>query len=277
MFSFDTALLTGLLISLAGMQTQAKPLFVLDNVKITRYYELGDGSFDSSVPNCIVNGANYGDIGSNYIVAINETLLNSDRSAWCGKQVRFFYGGKEVELDKPAVIYGTCGACATEAIVDTSRSVLNALGKAAGGTDGDTVLGYHIEVVDTQIWEPAPGTASYSPTPASTLLTGGGYNGPLAATNTVVPPWKDGPITGKAGPASTISAVAALATNTGTPPSSGSGTAGSATGKKGDARCQGNKYQIMNAIANVPNGLDWVDISTCPGGCNVAWPNPCKP
>ncbi|OXB35198.1 hypothetical protein J007_05074 [Cryptococcus neoformans] len=56
---------------------------------------------------------------------------------------------------------------------------------------GNNPTGPPIEITDNQMWAPAPGSDSYSPTPASTLYTGGGYNG-ADPTNTVVPPWCSG-------------------------------------------------------------------------------------
>ncbi|OWZ72972.1 hypothetical protein AYX14_01558 [Cryptococcus neoformans] len=56
---------------------------------------------------------------------------------------------------------------------------------------GNNPTGPPIEITDNQMWAPAPGSGSYSPAPASTLYTGGGYNG-ADPTNTVVPPWGSG-------------------------------------------------------------------------------------
>lgn len=55
------------------------------------------------------------------------------------------------------------------------------------GTTAVNPSGLIVQVVDNQIWAPAPGSDSYSPTSASTLYTGGLYNFP--SPGTLSNPW----------------------------------------------------------------------------------------
>ncbi|WVQ99758.1 hypothetical protein IAU59_006900 [Kwoniella sp. CBS 9459] len=214
---------TGAAFLLVRTAVATEPLFVLEDSKATFFYDTdaansrcagrgggGDGTL-SNVPNCENNGPTIGELNTNRIVALNETLLKGDMDAWCGKEVKIYQEGQEVVFDEPLVVWGTCGACSTGSIVDLSVDAYLKLmpGEDCMSNNGNNPEGLRVEIVDNQIWEPAPGSESYSPMPATKLHTGGGYNGPRG-TGTVVPPWKDGPVTGGAAVAgSPASATAA--------------------------------------------------------------------
>ncbi|OCF43015.1 hypothetical protein I317_03105 [Kwoniella heveanensis CBS 569] len=196
-------------IAVAG---SSNPLFVLEDSTATFFYDTdaansrcagrgggGDGTL-SNVPNCENNGPTIGELNTNRIVALNETLLKGDMNAWCGKEVKIYQEGQEVVFDEPLVVWGTCGACTTEAKFDLSVDAYLKLMPNGDcfSNNGNNPSGFRLEIVDNQIWEPAPGPDIYSPVPGTKLHTGGGYNGPRP-TGTVVPPWKDGPVVGVPG------------------------------------------------------------------------------
>ncbi|OWZ35301.1 hypothetical protein C356_05141 [Cryptococcus neoformans c45] len=131
---------------------------------------------------------------------------------------------------------------------------------------GNNPTGPPIEITDNQMWAPAPGSDSYSPTPASTLYTGGGYNG-ADPTNTVVPPWGSG---GSHAPAprvadssaQLVTSAPAVALTVGTTsktaqqatPASATSIDGTAC-TKGDQKCENNALYICNYVSNNAEGL----------------------
>lgn len=129
---------------------------------------------------------------------------------------------------------------------------------------GNNPTGPPIEITDNQMWAPAPGNDSYSPTPASTLYTGEGYNG-ADPTNTVVPPWRS---CGSHAPrvaessAQLVTSASAVALTVGTTPKTAQqATPASATSidgtacTKGDQKCENNALYICNYVSNNAKGL----------------------
>ncbi|WVQ80142.1 hypothetical protein IAT38_002247 [Cryptococcus sp. DSM 104549] len=306
---FKTTLLT---LSVATLVV-ADTLYVAEGVTGTYYYDYGyettgdrcagrgSGSGTlSAVPYCENNGPTYETLATNRIVALNRTLINSDKSAWCGKEVKVFTeDGKEVAFDEPLVAWDVCEAAETSPIADFS---VDAYLKMMPNGDcmannGNNPTGLRIEITDNQIWAPAPGSDSYSPTAAATIYQGGGYNG-VNPTGTVIPPWKVGTITAAGGQQPAPAATTVQTQQTGAVTSAGGGgvpttvtsgaaaasdtavaaVAGGAGGcdNKGDLQCQGNALYICNYQSNSPDALAWQKQYDCPGGCDADAQIKCK-
>ncbi|ODN72752.1 hypothetical protein, variant [Cryptococcus amylolentus CBS 6039] len=254
----------------------------------------------SSVPHCENNGPSYSDLGTNRIVAMNRSMVNGDLSAWCGKEVKVFLGdGTEVEYDEPLVLWDVCEAAETAPIIDFSVDFyLNLMENGdCMSNNGNNPAGLKIQIVDNQIWAPAPGSNSYSPTAASTIYSGGGYNG-INPKNTEIPAWGDGkgvdkagqrPLTVATAAATTIETTSAGAVSNEQVASSGAvqtstgalgavqtSTALDGTCTKGEQKCENNQLFICNYISNSADGLTWALQSECPGGCDTSSQNICK-
>lgn len=119
---------------------------------------------------------------------MNQTWMEGDKSAWCGKEVKVFKeDGTELVYDEPLVLWDTCAECAIHVKIDFGVGPYVLLDSEDCGTTAMNPTGLTVQVVDNQIWAPAPGSDSYSPTSASTLYTGGLYNFP--SSGTLSKPW----------------------------------------------------------------------------------------
>nr|ODN85825.1 hypothetical protein L203_04706 [Cryptococcus depauperatus CBS 7841] len=293
LFSFATASLVG-----------AKVLHTFKDTKATYYYDYGyqstgdrcaargnDVGALSSVPHCEMNGPSYADLKTNRIVALNRTLMNGDLSAWCGKQVKVYQNDKEVDFGYELVAWDVCEAAESAPIIDLSVDAYVKLmpNGDCNSNNGNNPVNLRVEIVDNQIWAPAPGKDSYSPTPAKTLYTGGGFNG-VGPINTAVPPWgkgnDDDEAGGKPNKASGSSVTSDTSKSTASPSGTGSETAqptkvgGSSTGgecsTKGEQKCEGGSLYICNYVENNAQGLKWSLIAACPGGCDISSGASCK-
>ncbi|TYJ52612.1 hypothetical protein B9479_006782 [Cryptococcus floricola] len=175
----------------------------MQNVVATVYYDV-DSETDGDVcaprfgagwaptqigtPGCEQNGILQADLGTNRIVAMNQTWMEGDKSAWCGKEVKVFKeDGSELVYDEPLVLWDTCAECATHVKIDLGVGPSLALDDTVCSSQGKNPSGLKVQVTDNQIWAPAPDENSYSPTSASTLYTGGVYNFP--SSGTLSAPW----------------------------------------------------------------------------------------
>lgn len=53
------------------------------------------------------------------LLAMNQTWMEADKSAWCGKEVKVFKeDGIELVYDEPLVLWDTCGECAVHVKID---------------------------------------------------------------------------------------------------------------------------------------------------------------
>ncbi|WVF71104.1 hypothetical protein IAT40_005901 [Kwoniella sp. CBS 6097] len=299
-YKYLISLVLAVLLARSTLVTATNPLFVLEDSTATFFYDTdaansrcagrgggGDGTL-SNVPNCENNGPTIGELKTNRIVALNETLLKGDMNAWCGKEVKIYQQGQEVVFDEPLVVWGTCGACTTEAKFDLSVDAYLKLmpGGDCFSNNGNNPGGFRLEIVDNQIWDPAPGPDNYSPVPAKMLHTGGGYNGPRP-TGTVVPPWKDGPVIGAAGvggsPPSVASSPSSPIASSPPPVVSQSGP-GQVVGQPTQVYSNGYGYSQTSRPA-VPStsasawGGSWnsANSQTSPGVVNVAVNNSSGP
>ncbi|WVQ80143.1 hypothetical protein IAT38_002248 [Cryptococcus sp. DSM 104549] len=182
------------LASAAPLAGASEVLFEMDNAVGTVYYDIGwDTTGDRCAPRfgagwapsqighpgCAQNGPTQEELGTNRIVAMNQTWMEGDKSAWCGKEVKVFTeDGKEIEYDEPLVLWDTCAECAIHVKIDFAVDPYLKLAPDGCGTQAVNPAGLKVQVMDNQIWAPAPGSESYSPTSASTLYTGGVYNQP---------------------------------------------------------------------------------------------------
>lgn len=98
----------------------------------TWYYDLSNGGLgpcgiqapeNLGVPNCSSAGLTLSEIGSSNIVAMNRTLLQSDLSHWCGKEVSIFVNGQKVP-NMNLFIGDSCFRCASESAIDLSATAL---------------------------------------------------------------------------------------------------------------------------------------------------------
>ncbi|OXG47102.1 hypothetical protein J010_05191 [Cryptococcus neoformans] len=148
----------------------------------------GWASDQTGYPGCEQNGPTQTDLKTNRIVAMNQTWMEADKSAWCGKEVKVFKeDGIELVYDEPLVLWDTCAECAVHVKIDFSVGPYILLDSEGCGTTAVNPSGLIVQVVDNQIWAPALGSDSYSPTSASTLYTGGLYNFP--SPGTLSNPW----------------------------------------------------------------------------------------
>ncbi|OXG17597.1 hypothetical protein C367_05089 [Cryptococcus neoformans Ze90-1] len=148
----------------------------------------GWASDQTGYPGCEQNGPTQTDLKTNRIVAMNQTWMEPDKSAWCGKEVKVFKeDGIELVYDEPLVLWDTCAECAVHLKIDFGVGPYILLDSEGCGTTAVNPSGLIVQVVDNQIWAPAPGSDSYSPTSASTLYTGGLYNFP--SSGTLSNPW----------------------------------------------------------------------------------------
>nr|XP_031859449.1 uncharacterized protein CI109_005093 [Kwoniella shandongensis]KAA5526521.1 hypothetical protein CI109_005093 [Kwoniella shandongensis] len=298
----------------------SEALYTLEDTEATFYYDLTAGdrcagrgqssnTGGSATPNCEWNGPTYGEINTNRIVAMNMSLIQADRSAWCGKEVKIFQNDKEVVYDEPLVLWDVCEAAKSKHIVDLSVDTYVKLmeGGQCDSNNGNNLTGLRVQIMDNQIWQPAPNSDTYSPLPATKLYSGGGlnWNQPQA---TDYPPWKDGQITigsgsgAGAGAVATSSALAGAgvtnvvgaasvvptpapaaapastlpltAASAGMSASSGA-DAGQCT-TKGEYQCQGTGLYMCNYVSNSADGLAWSLVTDCPGGCDAAGQTKCK-
>ncbi|TYJ52605.1 hypothetical protein B9479_006775 [Cryptococcus floricola] len=209
---------------------------------------------------------------------MNRSMVDGDLSAWCGKEVKVFLGdGTEVEYDEPLVLWDVCEAAETAPMVDFSvDSYLKLMENGdCMSNNGNNPAGLKIQIVDNQIWAPAPGSDSYSPTAASTLYSGGGYNG-VNPKNTQIPAWGDGKGVDKAGATAaaatvgTTSAATGAVSNEQVASSGAAQTSTSAVGAvqtssdsttldgtctKGEQKCENDQLFICNYISNSADGL----------------------
>ncbi|ODN97964.1 hypothetical protein I350_07601 [Cryptococcus amylolentus CBS 6273] len=178
-------------------------LFEMQNVVATVYYDVdwetdgdvcsprfGAGWAPSQIgtPGCEKNGILQADLGTNRIVAMNQTWMEGDKSAWCGKEVKIFKeDGTELVYDEPLVLWDTCAECAEHVKIDLGVGPSMALDDTVCSSQGTNPSGLKVQVTDNQIWAPAPDENSYSPTSASTLYTGGVFNFP--SSGSLSAPW----------------------------------------------------------------------------------------
>ncbi|WVQ77867.1 hypothetical protein IAR50_007565 [Cryptococcus sp. DSM 104548] len=203
MLTLFTFSFIALLNSLATPVVASEVLFELQNVVATTYYDVdwqtdgdvcaprfGAGWAPSQIgtPGCEKNGILQADLGTNRIVAMNQTWMEGEKSAWCGKEVKIFSeDGIELVWDEPLVLWDTCAECATHVKIDLGTGPSLVLNDSVCSSQGNNPSGLKVQVMDNQIWAPAPDGNSYSPTSASTLYTGGVYNFP--SSGTLSSPW----------------------------------------------------------------------------------------
>ncbi|WVW84304.1 hypothetical protein I302_106338 [Kwoniella bestiolae CBS 10118] len=151
----------------------------------------GQGWSDTQIgtPGCEQHGPLQASLKTNRIVALNETLMEGDLSAWCGKEVKIFQGEEEVVFDEPLVLWDTCLECSTSVRVDFGVGPFMKVNPQGCTEQDNNAPGLTVRVVDNQIWEPAQASTSHTPTPASTLYTGGIYNWSPNGGHCTVNPW----------------------------------------------------------------------------------------
>ncbi|KAK8864722.1 hypothetical protein IAR55_001978 [Kwoniella newhampshirensis] len=317
-----TPTLISLWLSLSSLVEASKALYILENTEATLYYDntpgdrcagRGQSSFTggNGVPNCEQNGPSLAALDTGRVVAMNRTLVQLDRNAWCGKEVKIYQNDREVAFDETLVLWDVCEACASNHIIDMSVDAYLKLMDQGScmANHGNNPVGLRVEVTDNQIWEPSPGSETYSPLPATKLYSGGGRNNNFP-TGSVVPPWGENGMTIKAGegvvtaatattsigvappsePTATIMATSASGVQTpapapaspdtaaGRPPAvnvaTGCGPGGCPT--KGQYNCQDNKLYICNYLSNSASGLGWQLLDECPGGCDATTQTKCR-
>ncbi|ODO08365.1 hypothetical protein L198_00090 [Cryptococcus wingfieldii CBS 7118] len=204
MFTLFTFLsFVSILSSFAIRPVAGEVLFEMQNVVATVYYDVdwetngdvcaprfGAGWAPSQIgtPGCEQNGILQADLGTNRIVAMNQTWMEGDKSAWCGKEVKIFKeDGSELVYDEPLVLWDTCAECADHVKIDLGVGPSLALDDTVCSLQANNPSGLKVQVTDNQIWAPAPDENSYSPTSASTLYTGGVYNFP--SSGSLSAPW----------------------------------------------------------------------------------------
>nr|XP_031859448.1 uncharacterized protein CI109_005092 [Kwoniella shandongensis]KAA5526520.1 hypothetical protein CI109_005092 [Kwoniella shandongensis] len=178
-------------------------LYEVQNAVGTVYYNIGDVTCPAynlvnqlATSGCEQNGPTQEQLATNRIVAMNQTWMEGDKSAWCGKEVRVYMpDGSQVEFDEPLVLWDTCAECANQVRVDFDVSQYLKIDPVGCETNqereqyqpGINPTGLTVRVMDNQIWAPAPGSDLYSPTSASTLYTGGVYNFPSSGVFSLNP------------------------------------------------------------------------------------------